>query len=124
MGKGPDSLGLFVNRRCGGKLPPVKVMATVLGGLVALDGRNRNTRRKIMRNVYEFMSGAELHDAEMMCEAHHGCKDAKALAESLSDSFAKGIAFSKVIEQKRGKDYILTVIKVHDRIMRDLVVIR
>ena len=53
MGKGPDSLGLFVNRRCGGKLPPVKVIATVSGGLVALDGRNRNTRRKIMKNVYE-----------------------------------------------------------------------
>ena len=62
-------------------------MATVLGGLVALDGRNRNTRRKIMANVYEFMSGSDLYDAEMMCEAHHNCKNAKALAESLADAF-------------------------------------
>ena len=107
-----------------GKLPPPKVMVTVFGKLVALDGRNRNTRRKIMRNVYEFISGADLFDVEMVCEAHHNCKDAKALAESLSDSFAKGIAFAKVIEKKRGEGYILTVIRVHDRIMRDLVVIR
>ena len=124
MGKEPDSLGLFVNRRCGGKLPPVKVMVTVFGKLVALDGRNRNTRRKIMKNVYEFMSGAELSDVEMMCEAHHNCKDAKALAESLAKSFVEGIAFAKVIEQKKGEDYILTVVRVHDLIMRDLVVIR
>lgn len=77
-----------------------------------------------MKTVYEFMSGADLYDIEMVCEAHHGCKNAEALAESLSDSFAKGIAFAKVIEKKRGKDYILTVIKVQNRIMRDLVVIR
>lgn len=125
MGKGPDSLGLFVNRRCGGKLPPVKVMATVLGGLVALDGRNRNTRRKIMKkNVYEFISGADLYDVEMVCEARHDCKDASATAERLAKSFVEGLAFAKVIEQRRGEDYIFTVIRVNDRIMRDLVVIR
>ena len=77
-----------------------------------------------MANVYEFVSGAELSDTEMVCEAHHNCKDAKALAESLADSFVEGIAFAKVIEKKRGEDYILTVIRVHNRIMRDLVVIR
>lgn len=77
-----------------------------------------------MKNVYEFMSGAELHDAEMMCEAHHNCKDASATAERLAESFAKGIAFAKVIEQRRGEDYIFTVIRVNDRIMRDLVAIR
>ena len=76
-----------------------------------------------MANVYEFISGSELSDVEMVCEAHHNCKDAEALAESLADTFAKGIAFSKVIEQRRGEDYIFTVIKVQNRIMRDLVVI-
>ena len=40
-----------------------------------------------MANVYEFMSGSDLYDAEMMCEAHHNCKNAKALAESLADAF-------------------------------------
>lgn len=77
-----------------------------------------------MKNVYEFMSGSDLYDVEMMCEAHHNCKNAKALAESLADSFAKGIAFAKVIEVKRGEDYILTVVRVNNRVMRDLVVIR
>lgn len=77
-----------------------------------------------MANVYEFISGAELSDTEMVSEAHHNCKDAKALAESLVKSFVEGIAFSKVIEVKRGEDYIFTVIRVNDRIMRDLVVIR
>ena len=77
-----------------------------------------------MKNVYEFMSGAELHDAEMMCEAHHNCKDAAKTAERLAASFVEGIAFAKVIEQKRGEDYILTVVRVQNRIMRDLVVIR
>ena len=77
-----------------------------------------------MKNVYEFVSGADLYDVEMASEAHHNCKDAKALAESLAESFAKGIAFAKVIEQKKGENYILTVVKVQNRIMRDLVVIR
>lgn len=77
-----------------------------------------------MKTVYEFMSGSELSDVEMMCEAHRHCKDASATAERLAESFAKSIAFAKVIEQKRGEGYILTVIRAHDRIMRDLVVIR
>lgn len=77
-----------------------------------------------MSNVYEFMSGSDLYDVEMLCEAHHGCKDASATAERLAKSFVEGIAFAKVIEQKKGEDYILTVIRVNNRIMRDLVVIR
>ena len=77
-----------------------------------------------MKNVYEFMSGAELNDVEMGCFVHRNCKDASATAERLAASFVRGIAFSKVIEVKRGEDYILTVIRVQDRIMRDLVVIR
>ena len=124
MGKGPDSPGYFVRKGWWEIEPHPKVMVTVFGKLVALDGRNRNTRRKIMKNVYEFMSGAELSDVEMVCEAHHNCKNAEALAESLAKSFVEGIAFAKVIEQKKGEDYILTVIRVNNRIMRDLVVIR
>lgn len=77
-----------------------------------------------MATVYEFISGAELHDVEMVCEAHHNCKDAAKTAERLAKSFVEGIAFAKVIEKKRGEDYILTVIRVHNRVMRDLVVIR
>lgn len=77
-----------------------------------------------MANVYEFISGSDLFDVEMVCEAHRHCKDASATAERLAESFAKGIAFAKVIEQKKGEDYILTVIRVNNRIMRDLVVIR
>lgn len=119
--KGP---GYFVRKGWWEIEPPPKVMATVFGGLVALDGRNRNTRRIIMANVYEFISGSDLFDVEMVCEAHRHCKDASATAERLAESFAKGIAFAKVIEQKKGEDYILTVIRVNNRIMRDLVVIR
>lgn len=74
--------------------------------------------------VYEYVSGSDLYDVEMVCEAHHGCKDAAKTAERLAKEFVCSIAFAKVIEQKRGEDYIFTVIRVNDRIMRDLVVIR
>lgn len=77
-----------------------------------------------MANVYEFMSGADLYDVEMAAKARHNCKDASATAERLAKSFVEGLAFAKVIEQKKGKDYILTVVRVHNRILRDLVVIR
>lgn len=77
-----------------------------------------------MANVYEFVSGAELNDVEMVAECHHNCKDAAKTAERLAKEFVSSIAFSKVIEEKKGEDYILTVIRVHDRVMRDLVVIR
>lgn len=77
-----------------------------------------------MSNVYEFISGADLYDIEMVSEAHYNCKDAAKTAERLAKSFVEGIAFAKVIEQKKGKDYILTVVRVQNRILRDLVVIR
>lgn len=77
-----------------------------------------------MANVYEFISGAELNDTEMVTECHHNCKDVAKTAERLVEEFVSSIAFSKVIEEKRGEDYILTVIRVNDRIMRDLIVIR
>lgn len=77
-----------------------------------------------MKNVYEFISGASLYDVEMGCFAHRNCKDASATAERLAKSFVDSIAFSKVVEQRKSEDYILTVIRVNDRIMRSLVVIR
>lgn len=95
-----------------------------LGSRDALDGRNRNTRRYIMKNVYEFISGADLYDTEMAYEARHNCKDAFATAERLATSFVEGLAFAKVIEVKKGEDYIFTVVRVNNRILRDLVVIR
>lgn len=125
IGKFLEGTRFICDKRVGDFRAPTLGYGYSLSSRDALDGRNRNTRRIIMsKNVYEFISGAELNDVEMVCEAHRGCKNAPATAERLAKTYVEGIAFSKVIEQKKGKDYVFTVIRVQDRIMRHLVVIR